>query len=140
MKIINVVGAAILKDNKILVSKRKEDKILGNLWEFPGGKVEIGETPKMALKREIREEFHDEVIIGNQIGEAVNFTYQFGTVNLTVFFARLKSNNLDLTVHSKVKWSIKEDLIKFNWAQADKPVVDALLKIDLQKVFFNENG
>lgn len=89
MKIINVVGAAILKDNKILVSKRKEDKILGNLWEFPGGKVEIGETPQMALKREIREEFHDEVIIGKQIGEAVNFTYQFGTVNLTVFLLDL---------------------------------------------------
>ena len=89
-KQINVVGAAILnKDNQVLASKRDDNRILGTLWEFPGGKINPGESPQNALKRELFEEFNDEIKVGNKVGPTSTHCYDFGEVHLTVYFAKM---------------------------------------------------
>lgn len=77
-KDIFVVGAALLQDDKVLVSRRNSDRILGDLWEFPGGKIEPNETPQQALKRELEEEFDDEITVGPQVTDTYAYEYEFG--------------------------------------------------------------
>ena len=81
-KIISVVAAAIEKDGKIFCAQRPEGKSLGGYWEFPGGKLEQGETPEEALIREIKEEFDSEIEIVSFINEA-SHEYDFGIVTMT---------------------------------------------------------
>ena len=136
MKQIHVVGAALIENGKVLATKRNEDRILGSLWEFPGGKIEPGETPEQALKREIEEEFSDEITVGIKVGETSSITYDFGTVNLSIYLAKINTHNFHLIAHSDIQWIQKDDLEKMNWADADKLAVQALKKIDFTKVDF----
>ncbi|MFZ2353887.1 (deoxy)nucleoside triphosphate pyrophosphohydrolase [Paucilactobacillus nenjiangensis] len=136
MKQIHVVGAALIENGKVLATKRNEDRILGSLWEFPGGKIEPGETPEQALKREIEEEFSDEITVGIKVGETSSITYDFGTVNLSIYLAKFNTHNFHLIAHSDIQWIQKDDLEKMNWADADKLAVQALKKIDFTKVDF----
>lgn len=136
MKQIHVVGAALIENGKVLATKRNEDRILGSLWEFPGGKIEPGETPEQALKREIEEEFSDEITVGIKVGETSSITYDFGTVNLSIYLAKFNTHNFHLIAHSDIQWIQKDDLEKMNWADADKLAVQALKKINFTKVDF----
>jgi 8-oxo-dGTP diphosphatase len=124
-KIIKVAGVVIIDQdkNKVLAGKRNANRLVGGMWEFPGGKIEKGETPQEAAKRELKEEFHDEVQIGPQLGETVSYEYDFGIVKLTVFFAKLLTNNFDLVAHSEVEWLSADEVQKLNWAPADAPLV-----------------
>ena len=121
-KSIKVAGVAIIDQdkNKVLAGKRNADRLVGGMWEFPGGKIEKGETPQEAAKRELKEEFHDEVQIGPQLDETVSYEYDFGIVKLTVFFAKLLTNNFDLVAHSEVEWLSADEVQKLNWAPADR--------------------
>lgn len=112
MKQIHVVGAALIENGKVLATKRNEDRILGSLWEFPGGKIEPGETPEQALKREIEEEFSDEITVGIKVGETSSITYDFGTVNLSIYLAKFNTHNFHLIAHSDIQWIQKDDLEK----------------------------
>ena len=94
-KIINVVAAAIEKDGKIFCAQRPEGKSLGGYWEFPGGKLEEGESPEEALIREIHEELNSQIEIISFVNEA-SYDYDFGTVVMKTFHAKLVSGNLDL--------------------------------------------
>ena len=97
-KIINVVAAAIEKDGKIFCAQRPEGKSLGGYWEFPGGKLEEGESPEEALIREIYEELNSKIEIISFVNEA-SYDYDFGTVVMKTFHAKLVYGNLDLLEH-----------------------------------------
>ena len=124
-KIINVVAAAIERDGKIFCAQRSEGKSLGGFWEFPGGKLEIGESPEQALVREIKEELNSEIEIISYINEA-SYDYDFGTVVMKTYHAKLVSGNLELLEHQNSTWLAPHELKSLNWAPVDRPAVELL--------------
>lgn len=126
-KIIKVVGAVIEKNGIILCAQRGHDKSLAGLWEFPGGKIEQNETPQQALEREIKEELLCKVSIKNKIITA-SYEYDFGIVELTTFFCELIEGEPKLTEHESIKWLPISELSTLEWAPADIPTIDALVK------------
>lgn len=129
-KNIHVVGAVIIEDGKILCAQRGPDKSLPLLWEFPGGKIEVGESPKEALQREIMEEMLCEIKIGGQIEHTV-YEYDFGIVHLTTFECRLVGGRPVLTEHEAIKWLAPHELPTLDWAPADIPAIEKLSKMDI---------
>lgn len=126
-KIINVVAAAIEKDGKIFCAQRPKGKSLGGFWEFPGGKLEEGESEEQALLREIQEEFNAEIEIIEFINEA-SYEYDFGTVTMKTFLCKLLSDQLDLLEHQDSLWLSPNELSSLNWAPVDRPAVELLRK------------
>ncbi|WP_249872446.1 (deoxy)nucleoside triphosphate pyrophosphohydrolase [Oceanobacillus saliphilus] len=124
-KDIHVVGAVIIKENKILCAQRGPDKSLPYLWEFPGGKIEAGETPQDALKREINEEMHCEIDIGEQVEHTV-YEYDFGIVHLTTYKCKLLEGTPVLTEHAAIEWLSPKELPSLEWAPADIPAIEKL--------------
>jgi 8-oxo-dGTP diphosphatase len=120
-----VVGAVIVENGKILCAQRGPDKALPLKWEFPGGKIEEGESPQEALRREIDEEMHCKIEIGNQIEHTV-YEYDFGIVHLTTFYCRLTEGKPVLTEHASMKWLSPDELKSLDWAPADIPAIEKL--------------
>ncbi|MFP7170865.1 (deoxy)nucleoside triphosphate pyrophosphohydrolase [Terribacillus halophilus] len=124
-KKINVVGAVIKRDNKILCAQRGTEKSLPLKWEFPGGKIEEGETPQEALRREITEEMNCSISIGKAV-EDTTYEYDFGIVSLKTFYCDLVEGEPTLTEHVKIKWLAPEDLSSLDWAPADIPAIEKI--------------
>ena len=131
---INVVGAIIVKNGKILCAQRGYDKSLAGFWEFPGGKIESGETATQALKREIREELLFEISDEPEKFISTSFEYEFGIVNLTTFICYIKKGRPTLTEHIAIKWLKQEELEQLEWAPADIPTVSELKKWKIYKL------
>lgn len=128
---IPVVGAAIMRDGKILCARRPFDKNLGGKWEFPGGKVKPGETYREALEREIREELGCAIEVGDQICTTLN-TYRFGTISLVTFRCTLKPGEEPQRLeHLNLRWMDPLDMPSLDWAPADCEAVD-LISIEAQ--------
>jgi 8-oxo-dGTP diphosphatase len=121
-KQIDVVGAVIVRDGLILCAQRGPHESLGGMWEFPGGKIEPGETACEALAREIDEELRCEIAVGNFITTTTHH-YDFGTVALTTFWCELVAGEPILTEHASVQWLPAEHLPELVWAPADIPAV-----------------
>lgn len=126
-KRINVVGAVFIKDGKVLAAKRSASMALPGLWEFPGGKIEAGETAQEALLREISEELNCDIEVGNYL-TTTDYQYPFGTVSLTTYFAELKGDEPELTEHAEIRWLSPSELFEVDWAPADIPAVELLAK------------
>lgn len=126
-KVIQVVAAAIKKNGKYFCAQRPEGKSLGGLWEFPGGKLESGESPEEALVREIQEEFASVIQILSYVNEA-SYDYDFGTVIMKTYEAELLSGELTLLEHQNSTWLAPSELHQLNWAPVDRPAVDLLSK------------
>lgn len=126
-KVINVVAAAIEKDGLIFCAQRPEGKSLAGFWEFPGGKLEEGETPEEALIREIKEEFDSEIEIVSYLNEA-SYEYDFGIVTMKTYLSKLIEGNLELLEHQDSKWLPLDRLMELNWAPVDIPAVECLQK------------
>lgn len=130
-KEIDVVGAIIIKDKKILCCQRGPGRALANLWEFPGGKIEENETKVQALKRELREELKITVSMVEEIFDFTRYEYDFGFVNLTTFICYLESGEPQLTEHLQVKWLLPQELDLLEWAPADIPTVEKLKVMEI---------
>lgn len=124
-KQINVVGAVIVRDNKILCAQRGLAGSLGGMWEFPGGKIESGETPRKALEREIREELLCTVKVGDEV-TTTTYEYDFGSVTLTSFYCELLDGEPQLTEHEDARWLKRNELSTLEWAPADIPAVEII--------------
>ena len=127
-KHVNVVGAVIVNErNQIFCALRSPEMSLPNLWEFPGGKIELGEQPKETLKRELMEELKIEVAVGEEV-ENTYYEYESFTIQLTTFYAKIISGIPELMEHADYKWMNVEDLHILEWAPADIPAVDKIQK------------
>ncbi|AYU54409.1 (deoxy)nucleoside triphosphate pyrophosphohydrolase [Staphylococcus debuckii] len=126
-KLIEVVGAVIYDHDKILCAQRSKQMSLPLLWEFPGGKIEQGESDVEALKREIREEMKCDLEVGEKITTTTH-EYDFAIIQLTTYQCKLQAQMPTLTEHSQIQWLSVEDLHQLEWAPADVPTVDLLVE------------
>jgi 8-oxo-dGTP diphosphatase len=126
-KQINVVGAVLVRDGNILTAQRSSSMSLPGMWEFPGGKIEPGETPQQALAREMKEEQLCEIRVGDHV-ETTSYEYDFGIVTLSTYYAELVNQEPQLTEHSAIRWLPATDLHDVEWAPADVPAVDKLVR------------
>ena len=131
-KIINVVGAVILDGDKIFCAQRSVHMTLPLMWEFPGGKIEKGELPEDALKREIKEELNINIEIITFICEA-SHEYDFGIVNFKSFLCKTNEvQNMQLLEHNDSKWLSADDLFSLEWAPVDIPTLNEIVKLKKQ--------
>ncbi|MEK4860765.1 (deoxy)nucleoside triphosphate pyrophosphohydrolase [Staphylococcus sp. FSL W8-0774] len=126
-KVINVVGAIIFSDNKILCAQRSEKMSLPLMWEFPGGKVEKNESEEEALIREIQEEMKCDISINEKL-TTTEYEYDFGIVNLTTFKCQLNQDVPTLTEHKEIKWLPINQLNSLTWAPPDIPAVKLIIE------------
>jgi 8-oxo-dGTP diphosphatase len=124
-KQIYVVGAVIVSQGKVLCVQRGPNGSLPGMWEFPGGKIEPGETPQEALSREIQEELRCEIAVGDKV-VTTSHEYDFGVVHLTTFYCHLVSGTPHLVEHVGLVWSRPSNLRRLDWAPADIPAIDLI--------------
>lgn len=124
-KLIRVVGAAIIQDSKVLAAKRGPEMKMPGLWEFPGGKIELGESPEHALKRELHEELGFEAEIGTLLSHSMH-SYDDIDVELSVYLVARASGDITATEHEQLRWLRFDELNSVEWAPADLPAVAAL--------------
>lgn len=120
-----VTAAIIVHDNRVLIARRGLGQKLAGKWEFPGGKIEAGETPKACLVREIKEELGVEIEIDGFFGESL-YRYETGEIRLLGYKAKLVSGDLRATVHSQIRWVKPDELGNYDFAPADLPFVEKL--------------
>lgn len=121
-----VAAAIIEKDSKILIAKRKKGDTLGGRWEFPGGKVEPGETPEECLKRELKEEFGIEADVGRLVASS-RFKYFFVPIDLLAYGAKHVDGDFIAKEHDEIKWVSPVELKDYEFVGPDKPIVNAFL-------------
>ena len=128
MKKVNVVAAIIKKDDLYLIAQRLKGDFAG-LWEFPGGKIEEGELPVQALKREIREELNIE-IYNETYFVTIQYDYPTFHLNMVCYICEIKKEPFHLYDHSAIQWlRIDEEKIKsIDWVPADALVIEQLMK------------
>lgn len=123
-----VTAAIILRDKSILIAQRAQGQNLATKWEFPGGKIESGETPQECLKREIKEELNVDIEVLDFFAESI-YTYDRGTIKLMAFWCKWLSGDMILNVHSRIEWVKLHELDLYDYSPADIPFVEKLKTI-----------
>ena len=121
----DVVAAIIIKDDKYFIAQRNRNKHMGLSWEFPGGKVEKGETFEIALKREIKEELNIEINVKNKLGEE-NYQDDKINVKLHYFICSYAKGEIILNEHENSAWVTKNDFKNYNFAEGDSDIINLL--------------
>jgi 8-oxo-dGTP diphosphatase len=124
MKKIEVVAAIIRKEDEILATQRGYGE-WQDWWEFPGGKIEAGETPEEALKREIREELSTEINVEEFLC-TVEYDYPKFHLTMHCYLCSLLTEALHLNEHEAAKWLVKDELDCVKWLPADKIIIEKL--------------
>ena len=127
MKTIEVVAAIIVKGDQVFATQRGYGDFKG-WWEFPGGKIEAGECPQEALKREIVEELEAEIEVGDLL-ETVEWDYPAFHLTMHCFVCSLKSESLHLNEHADSAWLTKDTLDSVKWLPADLILLDKISAI-----------
>lgn len=128
MKIIEVVAAVFIKDEKVFCTQRSDNgSFLSLKWEFPGGKIENKETHQDALKREMLEELDVNILVGNHF---LSVDHQYPTFRLIMhtYNCSIIEREFKLLEHNSSKWLMREDLMSLDWAEADVPIVRKLMQ------------
>lgn len=122
---LKVTAAVIQVKGKILIARRPiRDKLAGK-WEFPGGKIEVGETPEECLRREIKEELNIEISVGDFFEESI-YEYPNRTIQLKAYWCTWLSGEIELNSHDTIEWVDIACLSDYDFAPADLPFVDKL--------------
>lgn len=122
-----VVACAVImnRDKRLLAALRPEGKSLGGKWEFPGGKVEAGESPREALKRELREELSIDASVGRAL-TVVHHDYAQFSIELHPFLAEIQEGVPHPHEHAEIRWVTMDEAADLDWAEADVPVLAEL--------------
>ena len=124
MKTIRVVAAIIIEKEKIFATQRGYGEFKDG-WEFPGGKIELGETPETAIVREIKEELDTEIEVVKLL-DTVEYDYPQFHLSMDCFICKIKSGDLVLKEHEAAKWLTKENLDSVDWLPADLSLVEKI--------------
>ncbi len=122
-----VTAALLFYNNKLLISRRHKEDILAGKWEFPGGKVESGETSEECLAREMKEEFNIQVSV-DKFFTSSTYNYTHGEFQLLAYFVTWLTGDLSPVVHDEIAWVDIKDLHKYDFLPADIPIVEKLKK------------
>ena len=126
MKIMRVVAAIIIEDGKVFATQRGYGDFKGG-WEFPGGKIEVGELPEEALIREIKEELDTEVEV-IELLDTVEYDYPNFHLSMNCFICKIKTGDLVLKEHEASVWLTKDTLYSVDWLPADQGLVPKIEK------------
>ena len=126
MKTIKVVAAIIIDNGKVFATQRGYGEFKDG-WEFPGGKIEEGETAREAIVREIREELDTEIQV-EELLDTVEYDYPKFHLSMDCFWCEIMPGGLELKEHEAAKWLSKEELYSVDWLPADVGVVEKIKK------------
>lgn len=132
MKTINVVAAIIFRTTsngtrQVFATQRGYGEFKDG-WEFPGGKIEDGETPENALKREIQEELATEISVNEKLG-TIEYDYPTFHLSMQCFNCSIISGKLELLEHENAQWLSKKNLMSVNWLPADVEILDKIKEL-----------
>lgn len=117
MKTINVVAAILIHEKKVFATQRNYGEFKGG-WEFPGGKIEPGEAPQAALRREMKEELALEISVGELI-DTIEYDYPNFHLSMQCYLCKIQAGKAILSVHDEIKWLDEENLYSVDWLPAD---------------------
>ena len=126
LKLLEVVAAAILRDGKVFAASRGYGKYRG-WWEFPGGKIEAGESSEAALQREIFEELRVSVVVGDLVG-LVEYDYPEFRVRMRCYFCEIVGGELEVLEHEDWRWLDAENLYDVKWLPSDLALLEEIAK------------
>lgn len=124
MKTIRVVAAIIIEKEKVFATQRGYGEFKDG-WEFPGGKIELGEIPEAAIMREIKEELDTEIEVVKLL-DTVEYDYPQFHLSMDCFICKIKSGDLVLKEHEAAKWLTKENLDSVDWLPADLSLIEKI--------------
>jgi len=122
---IDVVAAILINNDKVLIAQRADNDPLAGYWEFPGGKIEEGETPEASLIREMQEEFCINIEV-REFFESSLFSYDQGTIRLLTYMCRWTGGEIRSTVHHDYAWVAINELDQYTFAPADRQLAEKL--------------